>query len=381
MSGYTGQARARVKSCPGIPRTNLKPSPSTALAERAGTPSKPTDQDLFPYYLDCVAKVALSATKLDSIAFSRKCGQWAKIGQCENGHRFAVPIYCRKPYCPICWEIEWHKKIARLYPKAQQLLPAALVTIRSPNEIQVFFHNRRGRRRFIKLVIKALKSLGYRRGIIFIHFFGDDPTRYAFHLHVLVDGDWLEPEELDELCRKLRRLIYPESVLKRWGDSLIVNYRYKPTRGQVYQALEYCTRPTFTQFDDNEWLADSIRGEHTIRRWGKWDEPPKWHLDESPRKLQSLVTLEQGKCPICGKPIVWDKPVIPSAFIDFEGGTEITTGYYILPPIREPPSIPVTPPNLTELPDGDDRKRSNLVKRHGERVADILSQLDDYESY
>ncbi|GAI95619.1 unnamed protein product, partial [marine sediment metagenome] len=124
---------------------------------------------------------------------------------------------------------------------------------------------------------------------------------------MLVDGDWLDPEPLDELCRKIRRMIYPRWVLRKWGDSLMVNYRYKPTQAQVYQALDYCSRPTFTQLEGNEWLADSIRGERKVRVWGKWDEEPKWHLDESEKKVHSLVALQKGKCPVCGEPIKWGK--------------------------------------------------------------------------
>ncbi|GAH69787.1 unnamed protein product, partial [marine sediment metagenome] len=226
---------------------------------------------------------------------------------------------------------------ARLYPKAQQLLPAALITIRPPNELQVFERSRKQRQRFANTVTKALTSLGFSRGIPFTHFFGDDKSRYAFHLHVLVDGDWLDPEPLDELCRKIRRMIYPRWVLRKWGDSLMVNYRYKPTQAQIYQSLQYCSRPTFTQLEGNEWLADSIRGERKVRVWGKWDEEPKWHLDESEKKVHSLVALEKGKCPVCGEPIKWDKGVTPFAQVQAEGNTEIAPGYLLLPTERPPP--------------------------------------------
>ncbi|GAJ23927.1 unnamed protein product, partial [marine sediment metagenome] len=60
--------------------------------------------------------------------------------------------------------------------------------------------------------------------------------------------------------RKLRRMIYPEWVIKKWGDKLAVKYHYKQTQGEIYHALKYCSRPTFTQLEGNEWLADSIRG-------------------------------------------------------------------------------------------------------------------------
>jgi len=369
------------KSSPGIPPTNLAQGIYETILKDPETGEKSIDHDLGNYYLDCLAKVEKSVPKSCLPFASEKCGQWAKVGWCEKGHRFAVQIFCRKPYCPICHDIVHQQTIHRIYPKAQQVLYGAWWVIPPPPDTQVLFHNRCGRRRFISKVIKALKSLGYRRGIVFVHLFGDDPTKFFFHVNVVVDGGWLEPEVLADLQRKLRRLIYPRSIIRKWGDKLDIFYEYKKNEAMAYQALDYFSRPTFTQLEGNEWLADSIKGEHLIRTWGRWDEEPKWHLDETDKKVKSLVSVEKGKCPIDGTPIHWAKPVIPSALIDFESGVELAPGYHILPKVRPPPGGPVSPPNLTELPDGDPRKLSNLVKRHGERAADILSQLDDDESH
>ncbi|MBA7539635.1 hypothetical protein ES705_31915 [subsurface metagenome] len=327
-----------MKASPGNPETNFVAAPIAVIDGDLFTPKKPAVGDFLPPYLDVVDQRSTLGTDLGSNGLDEKCGQWALYGECQNGHRFAVQLFCGKPWHEACREIMHRRKIARLLPKVQQLLPAGHWVIRPPNELQVWFLSRRGRRLLIKRVIKALKSLGYRRGLVFIHYFGDDPTRFAFHLDVLVDGGFLEPEVLEELKAKLRRLIYNPAAIKRWGDTLAVNYHYKPTWGQVYSALEYCTRPTFTQLEGNERAADSIRGERTIRRWGRWDEEPKWQLGESEKKLQSLVSLEKGECPVCGKPIIWNKNPIPFDLVRSQGGVEITTGYYSLPPTRSPPA-------------------------------------------
>jgi len=379
VSGVYRESRGEVKTLPGIPQTNLSQTSTAVLTETPGTPQKLTVHDAVKYYLDCIAQVATPEANLATKLFSTKCGQWFKILRCKNGHRIAVPANCRKPYCSICGDIEWHKTIARLYPKAQQMLPAALLTIRSPNDCTLFEMNRHHRRRFIKTVITALKSLGYQRGIVFVHLFGDDKTKYAFHLHILLDGGWLDPEPLQELCSKLRRMIYPEWVVKRWGDKLDVNYRYKPTQGQVYQSLDYCSRPTFTQLEGNEWLADSIRGERKVRVWGKWDEEPKWHLDESEKKVHNLVALQKGKCPVCGEPMKGDKGITPKALIDFEGSTEIAPGYLLLQTERAPPKGRLDLSNLIELPDGDYRKHSNACRKEIDRHRELISRRHDYE--
>jgi len=381
VSGLYRESGESLKTLPGIPRTNLSISPTADLTPTISTPSESIKEADTSCYLDSIVKSRKSTPKLGSIGFTKKCGLWAIVGECENGHRFATRLFCEKPYCPICRDIIHHRKIARLLPEAQQLLPAGYWVIRPPNELQVWYLNRGGRRCFIRAVIKALKSLGYLRGLIFIHYFGDDPTKYAFHLNVLVDGGYLEPEVLEELKRKLRRLIYPQSVIKRWGDTLAVHYSFKPTQAQVYQALEYCTKPTFTQLEGNEQLADSIRGEHTIRRWGKWDEEPKWQLSRNDRKLQSLVSLEQGKCPECGKPIKWSKRSIPFVLVLAQGGSQITAGYYTLPPIRPPPAQRRQPTNLIELPDSDPRKRSNRVREEVEKAGRRVNFYNSSPAY
>ncbi|GAH26431.1 unnamed protein product, partial [marine sediment metagenome] len=74
------------------------------------------------------------------------------------------------------------------------------------------------RARFVKKVKEALRAIGYKRGLTFTHDFGERSTKYAFHLNILVDGGYLPPETLYELKRKLRRMIYPRSVIRKWGD-------------------------------------------------------------------------------------------------------------------------------------------------------------------
>ncbi len=381
VSGIARESRGEVKTLPGIPQTNLSQTAVLDRRESPGTPQKLTVHDAVSGYLDRIAKVFSAEAKSRLPFLPNKCGQWFKIGRCENGHRVAVPANCRKPYCPICRDIEWQKKIASQFSNAQQLLPAALITIRPPNDCQVFEMNRYARRRLTSEVIKALKSLGYRRGILYIHLFGKDKTRYAYHLHVLVDGGWLKLEVMEELCRKIRRMIYPRSWLRKWGDKLAVNYSYKQTQAEVYQALDYCSRPTFTQYAGNEWLADSIRGEHLVRQWGKWDEEPKWHLDDTGKKLQSLVAIEKGACPICGKPIKWDKGIAHRSSVENEENIEIGSGYLLLPTERAPPEGRLDFTNLTELDDDDDRKHPNEIRKEIARHRELISRRQDCESY
>ncbi|GAI72872.1 unnamed protein product, partial [marine sediment metagenome] len=80
-------------------------------------------------------------------------------------------------------------------------------------------------------------------------------------------------------------------------------------------------------------------------------------------------------------PITWGKPLVPLAQALAQGGTEITAGYYALSPIRDPPTAPVRPTNLIELPDDDYRKHPNTVRRLVDRARERVSFYGDYESY
>ncbi|GAI71473.1 unnamed protein product [marine sediment metagenome] len=197
----------------------------------------------------------------------------------------------------------------------------------------------------------------------------------------MVDGGYLSDERLDELKRKLRRLIYPRWVLRKWGDKLDIYYGYRKSPAEMMHTLSYCTNATFRDIDWDRRLASNLRGARYSGWWGKWDESPKWQLPESDRRLASLVSLEQGKCPECGSPIRWNKHLMPSLLIELESPTDLGNGYYLLPPIRPPPVGRLDFSNLIELPDGDYRKHSNAVRRSIDRARNIVSFLSDYESY
>ena len=369
------------ESSPGIPQTNLTRTATAVLDRPLGTPQKPTEKDDLLGYLDCIDKGIFGEAKSCLPPSVKKCGQWSAVGQCENGHRFRKILYCGKPYHADCRDIIHRRKIARCLSKVQQFEAMGYWVIRPPWELMPLLRSKKSRAWFTTRCWKALEAVGYRRGGCFKHDFGEKSTKYAFHFNALVDGEYLEPEVLDDLCRKLRRLIYPRSVIRKWGDKLAVHYSYKKTRAEMMQALSYCTKPTFKDIDWDRQLADALNGERYSVWWGRWDESPKWQLDESAKKLQSLVSLEKGICPKCGRPVIWDKHPLPSLLIDLESPVDIGNGYGILSTIRPPPAGRRQPTNLIELPDGDYRKHPNAVRRSIDRARELISRREGYESY
>ena len=369
------------KSSPGIPQTNLKPSPSTTLTRSVGIAEKPTDQDLNSYYLDSIDKPQKLPEPLPLPPFFKRCGLWAIIGEDEELNRIAKRLFCGKQWCEVCRDIIHRRKIARCLPRVQQFETMGYWVIRPPWELMPMLRTKKQRSRFVKKVKEALRAIGYRRGLTFIHDFGEHSTKYAFHLNVLVDGEYIPDERLVELDAKLRRLIYPRSVIRKWGDKLDINYHYRKSRAEMMHALKYCTKATFMDIDWDAELASNLHGAHYSSWWGRWDESPKWQLDESDKELQALSMIEQGKHPVSGKPIRWNKRPIPLALVLAENPTELGNGYYLLPPIREPPVGRRQTTNLIELPDGDYRKHPNAVRRSIDRADEWLSFYSDYESY
>ena len=222
-------------------------------------------------------------------------------------------------------------------PRIQQIEAMGKIIVRPPDELQPLLRTKRQRAAFTKRVVDGVMLVGYARLLWFKHDFGEKSTKYAFHLEIIVDGGRLEGEVLAERQRQLRRLIYPRWVIRRWGDTLDIWYHYYQTPAEMVFALRYATHPTFTNIEWDIPLAYSLHGERYSGYRGNWKQPVKWQLTKHDRHLESLVSLEKGECPTCGKPMKWNKHPIPFALVQSQRGVEIAPGYYALPPTRSPP--------------------------------------------
>ncbi|GAI23044.1 unnamed protein product, partial [marine sediment metagenome] len=227
-----------------------------------------------------------------------------------------------------------------------------------------------------KKVRRLLRKRGYRGLFTRWHYFGEHGEKYHPHLNVLCDGEWLAPEQLAELKDLIRRKLLPRSIAKTIGKDLEIQYSYSRSPKKIMHWIKYVTKASFKDIEWDEPLASAFYGFHNGCFAGTWDAPPKWKLTGTDKKFNALLPLAEGKHPVSGKPIVWNRRPIPFVLVLMEEPVDIGGGYYLLPPIRPPPDLAARPTNLIELPDGDYRKQSNLVKRHGERVADILSRVD-----
>ena len=379
VSGICRERRESLKTLPDFPETNLPPS-STAVLDRAvGTPRKPPQKDDLLYYLEHEATSPTTLKPQSQKCYGRMCGSLCLIGQDEDENTMGKRIVCGREWCEDCRDISHRRRIARVLNRLMQICPMSYIVTTFPLEVRSMMRDPKVLALIAKKVRRLLRKRGCRKVYTRWHYFGKHGEKYHPHLNVLCDGEWLTPEQLAELKDLIRRKLLPRSIAKTIGKDLEIFYAYRQTPKKIMHTIKYVTKASFRDIEWDEALASSLYGFHNGCFAGTWDDDPKWQLTGTDKKFNALLKVREGKHPVSGKPIVWNKQPMPWALVQPEVIADLGGGYYLLRPARAPPGLAAITTNLTELPDGDDRRQSNLVKRHGERASNILSLLDDYE--
>ncbi|MBA7644796.1 hypothetical protein ES703_52542 [subsurface metagenome] len=311
----------------------------------------------------------------------RMCGSQCLVGEDEDGNRIAKRIVCGREWCEDCRDISHRRRIARVLTRLFQIETMGYDVITFPLEVRSMMRNPRVLALIGKKARREYRKMGYRKAFTRWHYFGEKSQRFNPHLNVLYDGGYLSDEQLSKKKDLIRRKLLPRSIAKSIGKDLVIHCDYTSDPKRKMHWIKYVTRATFKDIEWDEPLANALYGFHNGCFAGTWNDPPKWKLTGTDKKFNALLPLAEGKHPVSGKPIVWNKRPIPFVLVLMQEPVDIGGGYYLLPPIRPPPAGRRQPTSLIELPDGDYRKQSNLVKRHGERADNILSLLQDGESY
>jgi len=376
--GYTGAIGGDSSPIP----SRGEPQTATAVLDRAvGTPQKPTEKDDLLYYLEHEATSPSTLKSYVKLPHGRMCGSLCLTGQDEDENRIAKRLVCGREWCPLCRDISHRRRIARVLPRLMQICPMSYIVITFPLEVRSMMRDPQVLALMGKKVRRLLRRRGRRKVYTRWHFFGEHGEKYHPHLNVLCDGDYLPPEQLAELKDSIRRKLLKRSIANSIGKDLEINYSYVRTPRRIMHRVKYVTKASFTDINWDEPLAHALYGFHNGCFAGTWNDPPRWKLTGTDKKFNALLPLAEGKHPQSGKPIVWSKEPIPWVLVLMEEPVDIGGGYYLLPPIRPPPNRLPTPTNLIELPDGDYRKHTNEVRRGIERARELVSFLQDCESY
>jgi len=190
---------------------------------------------------------------------------------------------------------------------------------------------------------KKWRTGGYfKRGLIRWHWFGDRiPGKYNPHMNILVDGAYIEPDQLEKIKASLRTALNV--------PDLIVNYSYCDKPGQMFHKVEYITRATFLDREWEPYMATELFNFRNQRWWGTWTDEPAWTVDQDKNEeitgMLKANQLQSGVCPSCndgtrlkvlytnrdGKPVQWTKPV-DSTWLTIWSALEFAgTGYFEVP--------------------------------------------------
>lgn len=267
--------------------------------------------------------------------------QWFVPAEDAAGHRFSKEIICGKEWCPRCGEddsVAHNRRFARWLKKIQQMESVGYFVFTIPEDLRSKFRTREELARLGKQVQELLKAHGHVRGLRRWHFFGDKSTAWHPHLNVLVDGGFVSPEQLEGIKAEYA------GILK--ADLAVVNYRYKGKPGKMVHTLKYVARATFRDYRWSPELAMELRGFRNMVSWGRglWDNDPVWSLQDLKGKARASVedldvpaieSLAAKKCPDCGLPLKWDKP-LPMGLLRMVEHQSLGAGYYRLA-ARPPP--------------------------------------------
>lgn len=281
---------------------------------------------------DATSEIQGKTSEIEEIS-EAECARWALVGECESGHQFFKKLYCNREWCPYCGADNspvHRRRKSRWLPKVQTMDSMGYFVIEWPIASRDQLRTRRALEEAGKTVKAVFKrSLGYDRGLRRWHFFGDknpEVLGYNPHLNILVPGRYLGKGELNRIKGILRKRLHE--------PKLIVHYSYRQTPGRMLHALKYVTRATFRNRDwDNE-LADKLYGFKNSQVWGNWNLEQLWKTSE---EGVSLSKIENGKCPICGKPIKWKSELVPAVMIEACNARDLGNGFYQIPDDKAPP--------------------------------------------
>ena len=247
----------------------------------------------------------------------------------ENDRKYAAPMSCDKAFCPDCGRKNSHYHNERFVAIDKKLKPCdilAQVVITIPKHLRSYFQDKKSLNKLITVGYDAMKKVfGTSGGCCTLHYFGDREDDYNPHFNFLfpVEEGYRIPEELNELCGEVRKII-ARALTKITGEEiedyekLNVNYKYKEDDRSKAHAISYVSRPMILpdkllkQEDDLIKFLVSQRG-HTVRWFGKFSNSQvKEHLKseynyEVPERKPAACPIDGSELKFNGifKPKMW----------------------------------------------------------------------------
>ncbi|AXH73879.1 MAG: hypothetical protein [Bacteriophage sp.] len=222
------------------------------------------------------------------------CSKGFLYGACGNGHEFLKNVVCSKEFCADCGKDgspihstridRWNPKVRALNEKAIGVL---VVTI--PEELRNEFTYPGYLSNFRTALKNKLKKLGYDRGLMRWHLFGDCKECkgkgcaecfntgagkvYKPHLNIIINGAYIPNIYTSEMFTEIQTFL-KTYFKQRHGYStdkaLNIHYSYKNTPEKIAHIVKYITRSTHRIY--NAEIAEHLHNYRLTTVWGTWKD-------------------------------------------------------------------------------------------------------------
>lgn len=249
------------------------------------------------------------------------CSPGMLTGYCKTkGHAYLQSTTCGREYCPDCGKdgSPIHaRRLNRWIPKVKNLTKVGYLVVTIPEELKKDFHNRLLLRDFRMLLRKKLVRMGYKRGLMRWHYFGDCGAcngqgcdtcegtgagrKWNPHLNVILEQGYINDLENSTFRNELKSWLSQFFKRLNGGTPCAVNFNfsYATTENEIAHLVKYVTRSTFRIYQAP--TAKLLYRFCSTSSWGKFT--PVITTDEA---------LDNNVCPICKKqgvhsPVKWYK--------------------------------------------------------------------------
>jgi len=235
------------------------------------------------------------------------------VGACKDNHHWVKAIYCGVEWCDFCGaDYSWlHlRRMARWFKKVLVMKDVGYMVITFPQEIQEKMKDRKELQKIRRYIIRKLKRMGKKRGLVRYHWSGDAKQLKEWfpHLNILFEGKYWNKRKLRNFKKEVKEWLEKEYKIKIKAKNIVIYYQYyrNCSLNKKYHLLAYITRSTM-RWKDKELIKNVYYKFHNAVCWGKWDDIDNIIIPYDDRiiELDNIERLDKGECLKCGKEIEW----------------------------------------------------------------------------
>lgn len=240
------------------------------------------------------------------------CNRGFVSGNC-NCKSYAKNILCGKEYCKDCGREgspQHQKRFNRWLPKAKALNKFGVLVVTIPEQLRHKYHNKTKLSDFRTALKNKLKALGFDRGLMRWHLFGDcvycngkqcykcnhtgAGNIYKPHLNVVIDSGFIKDIHNSKILTELKKFItnYWKRIFNQKFEN-VINYHYSKRLSDRLHQIKYITRSTFRIYDQE--TDETLHKYRLTTVWGTWKD----------KVITEEEAIDNNCCTDCNKSIRW----------------------------------------------------------------------------